>query len=124
MSFLDLAILDVAKTEEVMIGVDGDLAAQNFSIAAKFGVEIYVCPLDFLEALDKYGGALDVFATWLSSDSVHVVGKSPTHLVTFDHRESKLFNSSLGIFDCVEHDKSVVEVFEEWSTGKQKKIIN
>ena len=121
LSFLDLAELDVAKTEELMFRVDWNLTAQNFSVAAKFGVEIYVWPLDFLEALDENGGALDIFATRLPSDSVHVVWESPAHLVSFDHGESVFFHSSLGIFDGVEHDKSVVEVFEQRSIVNKKR---
>ena len=98
-----------------MVRTDRDLAAQDFSETTKLGVQIGVTPFHLFETFDENGSALDVFATWLSADGVHVVRKSPTHFVSLNNWESMLLNGSLSIFDGVKHDKGVVKVLEQRS---------
>ena len=70
-------------------------------------------PLHFFKAFDEDGSALNVFASWLTSDGVRVVGKSPADLAGLDHWVSEFIHSLLRIFNVLEHDKSVVELLEK-----------
>lgn len=111
--FFHLAELDVAEAEEPVVWSDGDLAAQDLSEGAELGVEILVVPVRLLEALDEDGSALDVSATWFSSDGVHVVGENPAHVSSLDPGIPVVLHCLLRILDAVEHDEGVVVMLEE-----------
>lgn len=96
-----------------MVWSDGDLAAQDLSEGAELGVEILVVPVRLLEALDEDGSALDVSATWFSSDGVHVVGENPAHVSSLDPGIPVVLHCLLRILDAVEHDEGVVVMLEE-----------
>ena len=115
LGFLDLAKLDVAIPKESVVRADRDLAAQDFSETTKLGVQIGMTPLHLFKTFDENGSALDVFATWLSADGVHVVRESSTHFVGLDDWEAMLLNGSLGILDGVKHHERVIKVLEQRS---------
>lgn len=71
-------------------------------------------PLHFFKAFDEDRGALNIFATWLTSDCMRVVWKRSAYLSRLDEGISVFLYSFLGIFDGLEHDKSVVELLEKW----------
>ena len=76
-------------------------------------------PVGRLEALDEDGSALQVSATWLSSDGVHVVGEDPAHVACLDPGIPVVLHRLLGILDAVEHDKGVVVMLEQWPVAKR-----
>ena len=82
-----------------MFNVNRNFAAQNLSVLTKFGVQVQVIPLHFFKAFDEDGSALDIFATWLSSDGMRVVRKRPADLARLDLWVSKLLYSFLCILD-------------------------
>ena len=98
-----------------MFNVDRNFAAQNLSVLTKFGVQVQVIPLHFFKAFDEDGSALDIFATWLSSDGMRVIGKRPADLARLNDGISVLFNGSLCVFDRLKHHEGVVELFEKRS---------
>ena len=98
-----------------MVRADRDLAAQDFSETTKLGVQIGMTPLHLFKTFDENGSALDVFATWLSADGVHVVRESSTHFVGLDDWEAMLLNGSLGILNGVKHHERVIKVLEQRS---------
>ena len=101
-----------------MVRADRDLAAQDFPETTKLGVQIGVTPLHLFKTFDEDGSALDILATWLSANGVHIVRKSPRHLIRLDDREAMLLNGSLGILDGVKHHKGIVKVLEERSVNE------
>ena len=118
--FFHLAELDVAEAEKLKVWSDGDLAAQDLSEGAEPCIEILVMPVRLLEALDEDGSALDVSATWLSSDGVHVVGENPAHVSSLDPGIPVVLHCLLRILDAVEHDEGVVVVLEQRSILRKK----
>ena len=120
---IDLAELDVAIAEELVIMIDRHLAAENLAEIAELGVEILSVPAKFLEALHKYRGGLDVTTTGLASDGVQVVGQGSAHETTFNARESEFCRCLFSILDALKHDERIVEVLEEWSARKMLESV-
>jgi len=113
LSFLNLAILNIAETKELVITVYRDFAAEDLSELAELDVEVLMSPVCSLESSHKNRGALHIFATWFSSDCMQIVRQGSAHESTLDPRVPVLFDRPLSILDCVEHHKSVVEGFEK-----------
>jgi len=97
-----------------MVSVDRDFAAQDLSELAELDIQILMRPRSCFEASDEDGGALHIFATWFSSDSMQIVWESSAHESTLDSWVSVLLDCLLGILDGVKHHKCVVEGFEQW----------
>ena len=68
---------------------------------------------DVTLACDEDGSALDVSASWFSSDSVHVVGENSAHVACLDPWIPVVLHCLLRILNAVEHDESVVVVLEQ-----------
>ena len=115
LSFLDLAVLDITKSKEVVAGVNRNFAAQDLSKAAELGVEVLVSPLAVLKPLDEDAGTLHIFASWLTTNRMKVVRESSAHRSALDLWIPMLLYGSLGIFNGVKHYKCVVEVLEQGS---------
>ena len=115
LSFLNFAVLYVTKAERLMVSADRYFAAQYLSVLTKLGVHVHMVPLHFFKSFDEDGGALNIFATWLSSDGMRVVGKRPADLARLNDGISVLFNGSLCVFDRLKHHEGVVELFEKRS---------
>jgi hypothetical protein len=97
-----------------VIWSDRNLATEDLSESAEFRVEILMVPVRPFKALDEDGSALDVSASWLSSDGVHVVGEYSAHLTTFDPGIPVVKNSFLSIFDAIKHHESIIVMLEKW----------
>ena len=90
LSFLDSAELDVAEAKELVVRLDGDLAAEDLAELTEFGVEVFMIPLEWLEAPHVDTGRLDIAAARLPADRVQVVRQSAAHQRSFDAREAEL----------------------------------
>jgi len=95
-----------------VVWTDGDLAAEDLAVGAELGVQVLVVPAGLFEALNKNGSALNISASWLTSDGVHVVRKHTAHETVFDSWISVILNCLLGVLDRVKHDECIVAMLE------------
>ena len=98
-----------------MLAVNRNFAALDFTILAKLGVEVLMSPLHFFKSFDENGSALDVLASWLTSDGVSVVRQCSAHESSFDTWVPVLLCSLLRHLDGLEHHEGIVETLEKRS---------
>ena len=70
-------------------------------------------PFHFFKAFDEDRSTLNIFASRLTSDSMTIVRKCPAKLIRLDDWIPVFLYGFFGIFDCLEHHKSVVELLKE-----------
>jgi len=113
LGFFHFTELDVSETKELVVRTYRHLATEDLAIGAEFGVKILMIPASILKAFDEDGCALNISATWFTSDGVHVVRKAATHEAILYSWESLLLHGLLRILDRVEHHEGVVAGLEK-----------
>lgn len=113
--FLNFTELNVSKAEELMIIINRNLAAKNFTKLTKFGVEIFMIPFNLFKSFNKNGSTHHISSSRFTSHCMKIVWKGSTHQSRFNSWESKTLNCFLSIFNTFKHHKGIIKVFEKWS---------